>query len=194
MPWEKSFCTDDALDRAAEVFCAKGYEGSSMTDLTKGMGINKGSLYNAFGSKKDLFKAVLNRFSTDHQGALLTQLEALDNPVAAIAMLFDNIIAQSLGDFDRKGSLLMTTALELPNHDPDVREIVTGAIRQFEEFLLGRIEMGQGSGQIPADLDAKQTAKALVALAGGLRLLARGTYDASSLVAVKAQGLRLIGQ
>ncbi|MGB1215804.1 MAG: TetR/AcrR family transcriptional regulator, partial [Pikeienuella sp.] len=55
MPWEKSFDLDDATDKAAAVFWAKGYEATSISDLVAAMGINKGSLYNAFGDKRRLF-------------------------------------------------------------------------------------------------------------------------------------------
>ena len=55
MPWEKTFDIDEAIDRATEVFWAKGYEATSLADLIKATGVNKGSFYNAFGSKKKLF-------------------------------------------------------------------------------------------------------------------------------------------
>ncbi|MDE0694216.1 MAG: TetR/AcrR family transcriptional regulator [Boseongicola sp.] len=63
-----------APERAADVFMAKGHEATSMARLPKGMGINKGSSYNAFGSKKELFKQVLTMFVRDNQGPLLARL------------------------------------------------------------------------------------------------------------------------
>ena len=58
----RSFCKDEALDRAMTVFWRQGYEGASMADLTKAMGINSPSLYACFGSKEGLFKAVVERY------------------------------------------------------------------------------------------------------------------------------------
>ena len=58
----RSFCKDEALDKAIAVFWRQGYEGASMADLTKAMGINSPSLYACFGSKEGLFKAVLERY------------------------------------------------------------------------------------------------------------------------------------
>lgn len=52
MPWEKAFDTDKVLERAAEVFSIKGYEATSIADLLRAMELNKGSLYNSFGSKR----------------------------------------------------------------------------------------------------------------------------------------------
>ena len=58
----RSFCKDEALDRAMTVYWRQGYEGASMADLTKAIGINPPSLYACFGSKEGLFKAVLERY------------------------------------------------------------------------------------------------------------------------------------
>ena len=58
----RSFCKEEALDKAMTVFWRQGYEGASMADLTKAMGINPPSLYACFGSKEGLFKAVLERY------------------------------------------------------------------------------------------------------------------------------------
>ena len=62
MPWEKDFDMDVALGDAMRTFWAKGYEATSMSDLTKAMKINKGSLYNAYGSKKELFTKALQKY------------------------------------------------------------------------------------------------------------------------------------
>src|SRR5438477_6548076 len=64
----RSFDTDEALDRALRVFWRKGYEGTSLLDLTKAMGINPPSLYAAFGNKEDLFRKVVDRYVERHAG------------------------------------------------------------------------------------------------------------------------------
>src|SRR5438045_69567 len=58
----RAFDPDAALDRAMHVFWAKGYEGTSLSDLTRAMRINRPSLYAAFGNKEQLFKKVLDRY------------------------------------------------------------------------------------------------------------------------------------
>src|SRR5438132_3382868 len=58
----RSFDPDTALDRAMHVFWAKGYEGASLSDLTRAMRINRPSLYAAFGNKEQLFGKVLDRY------------------------------------------------------------------------------------------------------------------------------------
>src|SRR5213083_579727 len=58
----RAFDPDTALDRAMHVFWAKGYEGASLSDLTRAMRINRPSLYAAFGNKEQLFRKVLDRY------------------------------------------------------------------------------------------------------------------------------------
>jgi AcrR family transcriptional regulator len=58
----RSFHIDRALDRALVVFWRKGYEGASLSDLTKALGVNRPSLYAAFGDKEALFRKALDRY------------------------------------------------------------------------------------------------------------------------------------
>ena len=67
MPWEKQFDVDAALDRAMEGFWSRGYAASSTQDLLGRMGINRGSLYDTFGSKRALFLAALRRYEAAYQ-------------------------------------------------------------------------------------------------------------------------------
>ncbi len=72
----RSFDVGEALQRAMQVFWRKGYEGASIADLTKAMGINSPSLYAAFGNKKDLFHAVVMRYDALHKDLLAEALTA----------------------------------------------------------------------------------------------------------------------
>ncbi len=192
MPWKKSFDLDDAVDRAQKVFWAKGYEATSLSDLTTSMGINKGSLYNAFGSKKELFTRALLKYDRDNGQKNLKQLEAIEDPIEAIATLFDGLIAQSVSDTDKKGCLLINTALDLPNHEDDIREMVSSALGDFELFFERLITNGQEHGTVSETINAAETAKSLLALVVGLRVLARGVFDSDGLQAIKNDALRLI--
>ena len=192
MPWEKNFDEDTVLGRAVEVFWAKGYEATSMTDLVAAMGINKGSLYNTFGNKKQLFTRAFLRYDRNERQALLARLEEMDDSFSAIATLFDEFIAQSERDTGRKGCLVVNTALELPNHPADIQALVSAALEDFERFFQRTIRRGQERGQINRDLDAAQAATGLLNQAVGLRVLARGAVPPERLRAVRTQALESI--
>ncbi len=192
MPWEKNFDIDTAIDRATEVFWAKGYEATSLADLLKAIGINKGSFYNAFGSKKKLFTASLLKYEREQRRDYLASLELLDDPILAIKRLFDDVIEMSLADKYKKGCFLVNTALDLPNHDKDTGKYVTNGLKGTEAFFENQLKLGIEKGVIPQHIDPKFNATGLFTLLIGLRVLARGVYDKNSLNSIKQQALDLL--
>src|SRR5437588_6791815 len=79
----RSFDLDKALDAALQVFWRKGYEGTSLSDLTQAMGINRPSIYAAFGDKEALFRKVLDRYA---EGPTAHVMKALEHADARVAM------------------------------------------------------------------------------------------------------------
>src|SRR3990172_4160519 len=120
MPWEKSFDEDEAVGKAMKVFWEKGFEPASITDLIAGTGITRGSLYNAFGGKEQLFVKALQKYDKDNRRAILAEMEAMDDPKRAIAALFDGLVADTVADTEKKGCFLVNTASELATHGEEV--------------------------------------------------------------------------
>src|SRR5689334_17227810 len=106
----RSFDADRALDRALKVFWAKGYEGASMPDLTRAMGINRPSLYAAFGNKESLFKKALERYAA---GPACYVRRALEQPTArAVAEhLLDGAVDMLTNPKNPRGCLAVHGAL-----------------------------------------------------------------------------------
>ncbi len=192
MPWEKSFNEETALEQAMQVFWKKGFEPASIADLLQGTGLNKGSLYNAFGGKHQLFVKALRKYDRDHRQGMLARLEALDDPKKAIATFFDAIVAETVADRDHKGCFLFNTALELTTHDEEVNAIVTNGVRETEAFFRRSIEVGQARGDLPEELDPEATAKALLALIVAIRVLGRGVFAEAALHTIADAGKRLM--
>jgi len=191
MPWEKSFDEETAVENAMQVFWEKGFEPTSIADLLAGTGLNKGSLYNAFGGKQQLFVKALQKYDQERQ-AMLAKLEAMDDPQKAIATFFDSIVARTVADENRKGCFMFNTALQINAHDEEVNTIVTNGVREIEAFFRRSIEVGQARGEIPKELVPEATAKALLALIVGIRLLGRGVFTEASLRTIADEGKRLI--
>ncbi|MEJ8566484.1 TetR/AcrR family transcriptional regulator [Elongatibacter sediminis] len=192
MPWEKSFDEETALEKAMQVFWDKGYESASIADLIEGTGLNRGSLYNAFGGKRDLFLKTLTKYDRETRQAWLAELEALDDPRQALSRFFDGVVEQTIADPDHKGCFLVNTSLEFPAHDEEVRQFVAKGLRELEGFFRRCIEVGQARGEIRATLEPQVGAKTLVALLVGIRVLGRGVGDESTLQAVADEAKRLI--
>ncbi|MCG8492138.1 MAG: TetR/AcrR family transcriptional regulator [Sneathiellales bacterium] len=192
MPWEKGFKVEEAVTKAQKVFWSKGYEATSLSDLTEGMGINKGSLYNAFGNKKKLFMLALLQYDRDNGQKTVQALSKIEDPVEAITTLFDGLVAQSIDDRECKGCFLVNTALELPHHEEDIQKLVISALEDIEGFFKSMILKGQKVGRISKDIQADETAKSLLSFVVGLRVLARGVFDEKGLHAIRDNAVRLI--
>ncbi len=192
MPWEKSFDEESALDSAMQVFWRKGYEPASIADLLAGTGLNRGSLYNAFGGKRQLFVRALRKYDAERH-ANLARLEALDDPKKAIATFFDTTVANTVADQEHKGCFLFNTALAINSHDEEVNGIVTQGVRELEAFFRRGIEVGQARGDMPKELDPGATAKALLAMIVAIRVLGRGVFAEASLRTIADEAKGLIG-
>ena len=192
MPWEKSFDTDTALEQAMEVFWAKGYEATSLSDLLSATGINKGSFYNAFGSKKKIFTESLLKYEREKRRIVLAGFSELNDPVLAITMFFDELVKQAQSDKEKKGCFLVNTALDLPNHDSDIEKSVKKSLKDTERFFEQQIALGIEQGSIPSDIDPKLQSKGLLGLVVAIRVLSRGVYDKASLNALKSQAISLV--
>lgn len=192
MPWEKDFDVEEAVDLAMEVFKAKGYKATSITDLSHAMKLNKGSIYNAYGSKKALFLRALDKYDREKRRAMLTKLSAMEDPLNAIQLLFTGLVEESMTDQTQSGCLLVNTALDLPNHDEDVQKLVKEAMEDFENFFSLQLEKAVESGALPKSFDIKSTAAALLSYIVSIRVLARGVFDRDGLTTLSNQALKLI--
>jgi len=192
MPWEKSFEESDVIEQAMKVFWEKGYAATSISDITDATGIKRGSLYNAFDGKHDLFVRALLKYGGDRRTSKLRMLETVEDPREAITMFFDSLVKATLSDPDKKGCLLFNTALEYSSHDDDVQELVSEGIKEVVSFFEGRIERGKELGRIPDSVDTRSTAKALIALLVGIRVLGRGAFGKTALRQVAQQAIGLI--
>jgi len=192
MPWEKSFETNDAIEIAMEVFWEKSYTGTSISDLTNAIGIKRGSLYNAFRSKQELFVEALLKYDREHRSVGLIQLESNYEPREAICTLFETMVNQSISDKEKKGCFLVNTALELPLHTKEVAAIVRAAFQDIENFFERLIKRGQKQSEIPESVNPTESAKGLLGLVISIRVLARGVFDETELRSIANQANRLI--
>lgn len=192
MPWEKQFDIDRALNRAMQAFWARGYEATSMQDLVDCMQINRGSLYATFGDKRSLFLQALRRYDERHRADWIATLEAASSAKSAVTGAFDSVVDAVLYDGARDGCLLVNTALELSPHDSEISTIVAHGLTEMEGFFRRMIEKGRLSGEIPAHVDPTETARALLSLFIGLRVLSRSRPEAMLLRSVAGQAEKLL--
>lgn len=168
------------LGAAVQCFWNRGFDGTSIRDLIETTGLTGASLYNAFGDKRSLYKKALDFYLHESVTDRIQRCEEL-RPAEGIEAFFAEIVKRSLADQDRKGCMLVNTALDLAPHDPEFRDAVTEGFARIEAFFLRCLKKGQDEGAINPSLPVPSIAKTLLALLTGIRVLARIGADRSVL-------------
>ena len=192
MPRTKQFDVDSVLTKAMTAFWKRGYQPTSMQDLVECMGIGRGSIYDTFGGKRSLFVRSLLHYVRRSQTERQALFARSASPAQAILSLFDATIAAVVHGGSRDGCLLTNTALELSPHDPEVAEIVARAFAETEESFRAAIERGMAAGEISGDVDPQRTARSLLCLYIGLRVLVRSRPEESLLRSIESQAKALL--
>lgn len=172
----REFDETDVLEKAVQCFWARGYEAMSVRDLAAKMGITGASLYNAFGDKRALYRRALDHYVEQGVADRVTRLGPLP-PRQAIGQFFAEIIERSLNDPDRKGCLLVNSALEVAPHDAEFQQVVAGVLQDIEAFFADRVRAGQEDGSIARHQPAEDLARLLLGALMGIRVLSRTRPD-----------------
>src|SRR3546814_3583690 len=122
----REFDETEVLAAAVDCFWERGYEATSIRELADNMGLTGASLYNAFGDKRTLYRRALNYYIETTFADRVHRLEGKLPPVQAVSAFFSEIIEKSLNDKQRRGCMLVNSALEVAPHDPEFRKIEIG--------------------------------------------------------------------
>jgi AcrR family transcriptional regulator len=169
----RAFDSQKALERALKVFRRKGYEGTSLSDLTKAMGINRPSLYAAFGDKEELFRKALARYGQDGRPRLT---EALNRPTArAVVEKFLNSSINFMTDpKNPAGCLSVQGALACGESATPIQKELISYRSATAAALRERLERAKAEGDLPADSDPAALARYVATVNEGLSVEASG--------------------
>jgi len=176
---QREFDVDQALDAAMQLFWEKGYEATSLSDLTSAMGIQRPSIYATFGDKKELFEAALRRYTSAHAAGVRAKLQHHSSAKEAFRVFFEGMVEEEYAGGGSRGCFCINTMVELAPHDAKF-EILT---REHEMYLAAifqeTIEKGLQSGELQDVLDAKALAQTLVVSWIGLTVMMKARPERS---------------
>ena len=178
------------LDAATDCFWRNGYEATSVRDLAAHMGITGASLYNAFGDKHALFRQVV-RYAERSMRERISRLESALPTKGAVRAFLGEIVERSTGG-DRRGCLLVNTALEAAPDDPELRQEVAARLAEIEAFFRRSVTAAQRDGSIPPGRTPEDLARLMLGVTLGLRVLARSTPEREFLEGVARPALALL--
>ena len=184
MPRPKAFDPDRALDQAMQAFWANGYEATSIDDLVRTTGVNRASLYSAFGGKHALFLKALERYTG---AGLFAALELEDEATASrdiLRRLFDRLITRCLEGGPAgagAGCLITNTICEFGARDEAVLTAARQALARMENALDLIVRRGQARGEFDAAIKPREFARYLLNAMQGLQVIAKVNPDERAL-------------
>lgn len=180
----RAFDLDQALDKALRVFWEKGYEGASLPDLTAAMGINRPSLYAAFGNKEALFRKALDRYASGPASCIAGEALACPDARQGIAKLLLGSIAALTDPGNPRGCLMVLGALAGGEDQAEIRRELAARRAQNEETIRQRLERAQNEGQLPPTASPADLARFVSTLLQGFSVQAAGGASREELEAV----------
>lgn len=189
----RAFDREQALARAMEIFWDKGFEGTSVVDLTAGMGIGAPSLYAAFGSKEDLFREAVALYVSTDGSDIWAAITKADTAYGAIK----GFLMETAEKFSRPGKpsgcLVVLSALHATDGNEVLRgELIAKRLKNMAD-LAARLAKDVDSGELPPGTDVDRLARFYVTVQQGMSIQARDGADQAMLEEIARSALAAWG-
>ena len=173
MPKVKQFDEKKVLEEAMNLFWKKGYHATSIQDLVSYLGINRSSIYDTYGGKKELFDQSFELYRTEGMAGLAAFFKKQTSVKGGLQKLFESSIKESLSDSDKKGCFVVNTTTELIPGDEAIQTILEKNKAAYEKMFYKFLLSGEQSGEIPKGKDLKSIASLLYTMNNGLKVVAK---------------------
>jgi len=188
----KEFDTEEALQKALEVFQTKGFDGASIRDLVEAMGISRQSLYDTYGDKEALYHTALERYRSQAPARIGSFIESSLPLRPALAAQFEQVIDHLLSPAGRS-CLLAQAALARAAKDPESAQCVQKAFCLNVERLEGRLRRAQAEGELGRHHDPAALARFFQNALHGFQVTARSGASREELDAIIRVNLSILG-
>jgi len=187
----RQYDPETALDRARNAFWDTGYAATSLDDLSAATGLNRPSLYGAFGDKQALYLASLRRSRAELTASLTAALAPVEPLRKALVRVFDSAAAIYVrGETAQRGCFLIGTAVTESVSDPEIRRELAGALEEIDAVFAARLRRAQADGELSPGADPAALAQIATATLNGMAVRARAGGQEDSLAGF---GRTLIG-
>lgn len=189
----RAYDPEEALARARDTFWRNGYTGTSLDDLSEATGMNRPSLYGAFGDKHALYLQTMERYVEAGRVAMESALDSALPLREALMRVFDGALGWYLPAHDAaRGCLLIGTAVVEAVNDAAVRERLAAGLRTFDKAFERRLRAALAQGELQPGASAPMLARLASAVLHSMALRARAGDSRASLRAMAVAGVALI--
>lgn len=185
---KRSFCKEEALDKAMRVFWKNGYAGTSLAHLTSALGINKPSLYAAFGNKEQLFATAMEHYVSEYAAQNMDRLlNPPDAPLRERLSAYFSGIIDVICDCESPGGCMFVKS-SCESGSVAIPSEVESSLRDMglanEMALSGMLEAERLRGQLPEEAHVQDITAYLLSVTYGLTVLAGRGKTKEELTAV----------
>ncbi|WP_395055394.1 TetR/AcrR family transcriptional regulator [Polaromonas sp.] len=185
----REFNTDDVLDRAVDVFWARGFDAVGVQEICRATGLNPGSLYSAFGDKRGIFVQALQRYMRVVSHEAIGRLNGNPSGLASLEDYFAKLIDAMVDGKRQWGCLVTNSVVEFALRDAEIAEAFRLHLTRLEVAFEGAVERAKRAGDAHPALSVGETATFLVCTVQGLNVLAKTRPERRVLQAVVATAL-----
>jgi AcrR family transcriptional regulator len=145
----RQYDEDSALQAAGEVFWVKGFSAASLDDLSTAMGMNRPSIYRAFGDKEAIYRKALMQFCQGMEAAFTRTMLA-----KALTSFYREALATYTSGQQPRGCMVMSTAVAAATYHPEIQADLLNVIRDLDHKIALRLEQARDAGQLEPSFDA----------------------------------------
>ncbi|MCW2652370.1 MAG: TetR family transcriptional regulator [Mycobacterium sp.] len=186
----RGFDETTVLRRARDRFWSTGFAGTSIDEVATATGLGKGSLYGAFGDKRQLYLRVFDRYCTEVTEATRRSLSGPDEKAYSRLRSHVLAVADATGrDIGHLGCLLANGTAELAGQDSAVAHRARRTFEALEDALVECIQRAQRHGDIDPDADARRHGRLLLAVLRGIEALGKANINEQSLRSIAEAAL-----
>ncbi|PCI36444.1 MAG: hypothetical protein COB53_09530 [Elusimicrobia bacterium] len=180
----KEFIRAEVLQAALDTFMEKGFAATSIQDLVNATKINRQSLYNEFGDKRQLYIKALESFADIMKEEARGVLEAQE-PARMVLEKYKNRIKARFEVTDAaKGCMIISSIMGSTHADPDVKAVIDNLLEKKLILLAGVIARGQQAGELPTKHKPIAIAQNIHSCIVGMSVMARGGAQPEQLIAI----------
>ncbi|MEC4589965.1 MULTISPECIES: TetR/AcrR family transcriptional regulator [Nitrospirillum] len=189
----RAYDPEEALRRAMDAFWKSGYSGTSLDDLSAATGMNRPSLYAAFGDKRSLYLKALAYYWQVALGTMRADL-AQDRPLAdSLMRAYEGALSIYFSGDDRpRGCFVVGTAVTEAMEDAEIRESLMTGFLEFDADFEARFRMARDNGELREDADPATLATLATAVMHTIAIRARTGTPRADLAEFARKAVRAI--